>query len=74
MDFLNRMMDEYANLYFMKNKLERWILENSNSGYSEKYIDKCCEQYTAMDIYCKALKQRIELVKRDKHVKNTRGL
>lgn len=74
MDFLERMLDEYANLYYMKNKLERWILKNVDNGYSEEYLDKCYEQFTAMDIYCKALKQRIELVKRDKHVKNPRGL
>lgn len=72
MDFLNRMCDEYANLYFMKNKLENWIAENSNNGYTESYIDKCCLQFTAMDIYCKALKQRIEMIKKDKHVKGVR--
>ena len=69
MDFKERMLTEYANLYHNKEKLLKWIRKNMNNEYSDEYLDKCCEQYVAMEIYCKALKNRIEMVKHDKHMK-----
>ena len=66
---VEKMYTEYANLYHMKQELLKWIRKNMNNLYSEIYLDKCCEQYVAMELYCTALKYRIELIKHDEHIR-----